>query len=61
MKTLEKYSQKKEALYREACLADPAHLHLLAGAEAYFDKLQAAKISNDDLFGIYQGKYRFLL
>ncbi len=42
--TLEKYSQKKEALYREACLADPAHLHLLAGAEAYFDKLQAAKI-----------------
>ena len=34
------YSEKKEALYREACRNDPASLHLVAGAEELLQGLQ---------------------
>lgn len=42
--TLENLSGQKEALYREACLADPDHLHLVPGAQAYFDFLKENKV-----------------
>ena len=40
----EQYSERKEALYRQACLNDPTNLHLVAGAEAFFEMLQDAGI-----------------
>ena len=40
----EQYSARKEALYRRACLDKPEDLHLVAGAEAFFEKLQHAGI-----------------
>ena len=36
----QQYSEKKEALYREACRNDPASLHLVAGAEELLQGLQ---------------------
>ena len=36
----QQYSEKKEALYREACRSDPASLHLVAGAEELLQGLQ---------------------
>ena len=36
----EQYSEKKESLYRQACLNNPEKLHLVAGAEAFMDSLQ---------------------
>lgn len=38
------YSEKKESLYRQACLDNPEQLHLVAGAEAFLTDLQAAGI-----------------
>ena len=38
------YSARKEALYRQACLNNPENLHLVAGAEAFFEMLQDAGI-----------------
>ena len=40
----EQYSAQKEALYRQACLNDPENLHLVAGAEAFFEMLQDAGV-----------------
>lgn len=39
-KTIADMSCQKEALYREACLADPEHLHLVPGAKAFFTYLK---------------------
>lgn len=39
-KTTEKYSELKEAYYREYCRSDQASFHLVQGAEAYFDRLK---------------------
>ncbi len=36
----QQYSEKKEALYREACRNNPASLHLVAGAEELLQGLQ---------------------
>ena len=36
----EQYSEKKEFLYRQACLNNPEKLHLVAGAEAFMKSLQ---------------------
>jgi beta-phosphoglucomutase-like phosphatase (HAD superfamily) len=38
------YSAQKEALYRQACLDNPEDLHLVAGAEAFFEMLQKAGV-----------------
>lgn len=40
----EQYSEKKESLYRQACLNHPQMLHLVAGAEAFMDRLQDSGI-----------------
>lgn len=40
----EQYSAQKEALYRQACLNNPEDLHLVAGAEAFFEMLQEAGV-----------------
>ena len=40
----EQYSLRKEALYRQACLNDPENLHLVAGAEPFFELLQGKGI-----------------
>lgn len=38
------YSKRKEALYRQICLAHPADLHLVKGASELFDYLQRNNI-----------------
>ena len=40
----DQYSERKEALYRQACLNNPDKLHLVAGAEAFLEKLLHAGI-----------------
>lgn len=40
----ELYSQRKEALYRQACLSKPEDLHLVAGTEDFLQMLQAKGI-----------------
>lgn len=42
--TIADMSCRKEALYREACLADPDHLQLVAGAKKFFDYLKEKHI-----------------
>ena len=41
---LTKYSERKEAYYRELCKADTDNFHLVEGAVEFFDFLQANKI-----------------
>ena len=41
---IEFYSKKKEAVYREKCLEDTEHFHLVDGAEEYFDYLKSQNI-----------------
>ncbi len=40
----EVYSKQKEAMYREICLSDNEHLHLVEGAIALFDYLKQQQI-----------------
>lgn len=41
---IETYSLKKEAYYRQFCLQDRQHFHLVAGAERFFTKLRQWQI-----------------
>ncbi|MFD1670695.1 HAD family hydrolase [Agrilactobacillus yilanensis] len=41
---IEAFALEKERIYRELCLADQASLHLIKGAEAYFDWLVANEV-----------------
>ncbi len=43
-KEVEKYSKQKEAIYRQCCLEDPAHLKLIDGCIAYFAYLKKNNI-----------------
>ncbi|UNT96177.1 HAD family hydrolase [Allobaculum mucilyticum] len=40
----QKYSVKKEEIYRDLCRNDPEHFHLIDGAQELFDALKAAGI-----------------
>lgn len=42
--TLTKYSERKEAYYREYCVSDTENFHLVAGAPSFFDRLTEAGI-----------------
>ncbi len=42
---IQDYSLMKEQFYREACLNDQEHFHLVKGAEAYFNLLKQQEIS----------------